>query len=511
MNTRKFTVLFEEDGVELQLDEGTSLLQAQILAGKMPDAVCGGKGSCGKCKVVANGREVLACQTKLYADTVLSDPEFYDKRSSKASVERDKEKAQILMTKIQNKTVFEAEAQFLQMAQPVLAAVDIGTTTVVAYLMDARNGKLLGMNSSLNPQRKYGADVVSRCSYALEQGPEYLSQAIRTCVNALLEDLLASHNRTKEDLMRVVLVGNTGMHHLFLEYPTRQLVLAPYHPYRKEACILPAADCQLDANPDAEIWWLPNIGGFVGADTVGCILATDIPHLEKITLMVDIGTNGEMVLGNKDGLMACSTAAGPAFEGAKITCGMRGSEGAIDKVWVENGQVRYHVLGDVEAKGICGSGLLDAAAALLEAGILEASGHLDETYYFTDQVFLNQKDIRELQLAKAAIAAGIQILCMRKGIEINDIEQILLAGAFGNYLNPDSACAIGLLPPELKDRIHQVGNAAGEGAQLAALSPTMFESAKAYAANTQFMELALDPDFQDVYVDELMFGPEDED
>lgn len=497
MKEEKYAVYFDEDGSCVQVPENTTLLEAQILAGKMPQAYCGGKGTCGKCKVEANGKVVLACQTPVTADTHVrtAGPE---------------KKTQILMTEREQNAVFQAEERFLSMPQPVLAAVDIGTTTVVVYLMDAKTGKLLCMQSCLNPQGKYGADVVSRCSYAMEHGADTLSSVIRNAVNDLLGQALKQSGRGRGDLMRIVFVGNTGMHHLFLELPVKQLVLAPYHPYQKEACVLSASECQIEANAEAEVWWLPNIGGFVGADTVGCILASNLPSCEEMTLMVDIGTNGEMVLGDKNGMIACSTAAGPAFEGAKITCGMRGSEGAIDKVWPDNGKIRYHVLGEGDAAGICGSGLLDAAAAFLETEIIDETGRLEETYYFQENVFLNQKDIRELQLAKAAIAAGIRILCMRKGIEVSDIRRVLLAGAFGNYLDPDSACAIGLLPEELRERIEQVGNAAGEGAQMAALDPSAFEAAKKHAAETEFLELALDPAFQDIYIDELEFGPQED-
>lgn len=227
-----------------------------------------------------------------------------------------------------------------------------------------------------------------------------------------------------------------------------------------------------------------------------------------MTLLVDIGTNGELVLGNRDGIISCSTAAGPAFEGAKITCGMRGSVGAIDHISLENGEFIIHVIGDGEATGICGSGLLDGAACLLKAGKIDETGRMEETCYFTDRVYLNQRDIRELQLAKAAIAAGIQILCQRKGIRPADIQRVLIAGAFGNYLDPASACAIGMLPPELAGKITSIGNAAGEGARMAALNRGQFERSKVLTEKAEFVELALDPDFQDVYVDEMEFPEE---
>ena len=239
-------------------------------------------------------------------------------------------------------------------------------------------------------------------------------------------------------------------------------------------------------------------------------MASDMDTCDEITLLVDIGTNGELVLGNREGLISCSTAAGPAFEGAKITCGMRGSTGAIDHVSLENGEIKCHVIGDGEASGICGSGLLDGVAALLKLGKIDETGRMEETCYLTDRVFLNQRDIRELQLAKAAIAAGIQILCQRRGIQIKDIGRVLIAGAFGNYLDPASACAIGMLPPELEGRIVSIGNAAGEGARIAALNCRQFERSRSLAKKTEFVELALDMGFQEVYVDEMGFPEEDD-
>ncbi len=507
---RQYTITFTDSRTRLKVEEGTTILQAQLLAGRTPDAPCGGRGACGKCKVLANGEPLLACQARIDRDMTVT------------PISAETEAAQILMTRSRREAVFAPAAFPAEPERPLLGAVDIGTTTVVACLMDGTDGRLLGMQSMLNPQRKYGADVVSRCSYAMENGSQYLSGCIREAVNTLIRELAGQCGRSARDVMRIVLAGNTGMHHLFLELPVEKLALAPYEPYAKEAWREKAADYGIRIHPEGEICWLPCIGGFVGADTTGCLLAAGMDEQVPMTLLVDIGTNGEMVLGNRDSLLACSTAAGPAFEGAKITCGMRGSAGAIDRVFplladkafqsgaeryrpAQNGNLMYHTIGNGAPKGICGSGLLDAAACLLRTGLLDETGHLAETCYFSEDVFLNQKDIRELQLAKAAIAAGIKILCMRRGIEVSDIRQVLLAGAFGNYLDPDSACAIGLLPRELSGRILPIGNAACEGAQLAVQSEAEFERAARIADSTGFIELAADAGFQDIYIDELEF------
>ena len=249
------------------------------------------------------------------------------------------------------------------------------------------------------------------------------------------------------------------------------------------------------------------IAGFVGGDTVGCMVSTRFDQLEELTLMIDIGTNGEMVLGNKNRRIACSTAAGPAFEGAKISCGMRGAEGAVDHVEVKDGKIEYHVIGDGEAIGLCGSGLLDLVASLLETEILDESGYLeDDEYVLCEKVTLTQKDVREVQLAKAAIRAGIELLAQQMGVQVSDIQKVYLAGAFGNYLNPASACRIGMIPPILLDRIEGIGNAAGEGSKLCALSRNEYEYSQNLARGTEFLELASLPQFQDCYVDALEFS-----
>lgn len=488
----KYKVTFAEEDVSVLAEEGSTLFEAQIQAGLTPDAYCDGKGKCGKCKVVIDGKEVLACQTAVHGDVTVY-------------TECKKEKAQILTEGTEKRIAFEPGELPGNLKEPLLGAVDIGSTSVVAYLMDGRNGELIGTKSTLNPQRQFGADVVNRCSYALENGAEILSGCIRNTVNILFRELAKEAGKVPEDIVRIVMVGNSCMHHLFLEISTKKLALAPYTPEVTNALELKASDYGIHVHPNAQLWWLPNIGGFVGADTVGCLVASDMDTSEKMTLLIDIGTNGELVLGNKDGMIACSTAAGPAFEGAKITCGMRGSAGAIDHVSVENGEIWTHVIGGGEALGICGSGLLDGAACLLKQGLIDETGRLKETYYFTSRVFLNQRDIRELQLAKAAIAAGIQILCQKKGIQTGDIERVLIAGAFGNYLDPASACAIGMLPQELLDRITSIGNAAGEGARIVAVNEAQFERSRRLAERTEFTELALDMGFQEVYVDEMGF------
>ncbi|MFG6333647.1 MAG: ASKHA domain-containing protein [Lachnospiraceae bacterium] len=389
--------------------------------------------------------------------------------------------------------------------QPLLAAVDLGSTSIAAYLMDGLTGRRLSVRSMLNPQKKYGADVVTRSSYALEHGAGILSGCAGEAVNHLLREAAGECRRSSEDIVRIVMVGNTCMHHLFLNIPTDTLVVAPHEPRVKKAVKGYAVDYGILVHPSAELWWLPNIGGFVGADTVGCILASGLCDQEELVLLVDIGTNAELVLGSRGRRIACSTAAGSAFEGVKTSCGMRGSEGAINHVTEKDGRLLYHVIGESEPVGICGSGLLDAAACLLKMGVIDESGRMERPWHFTPKVAVSQNDIRELQLAKAAIAAGIRLLCRHYGAGFSDIREVLLAGVFGNEMDPSSACAVGLFPAEFKGRIRPVGNAAGEGAQRAALHVEEFEACSRLAEETEFLELARDRAFPDIFIEELMF------
>ena len=479
---RNHTVWLEtrKDGaavrIPVQVPAGTTVLQAMIAAGLRADAPCGGKGTCGKCRVQLDGQEVLACQTVVDRDLTVQVPQARDLKiltgGEAAAVQPDGTDAYVL-------------------------AVDVGTTTVAACLLDGLSGRVLAEASCANPQSKFGADVISRIEYALGAGTD----ALQACIGQALEQLAAEAAEQAgilpEAITAAAIVGNTAMHHLLLGIDPRPLVTPPYMPAVRDAM-------ELDRNCRVRI--LPNIAGFVGGDTVGCMTACGFDHLEELTLLIDIGTNGEMVLADQTRRIACSTAAGPAFEGAKISCGMRGAAGAVDRVWLEDGAVRYHVLGETAPVGLCGSGLLDLVAALLDLGVLDDTGYLEGgAYELCDHVVLTQKDVREVQLAKAAIRAGIELMAEKMGAEVAQIRKVCLAGAFGNYMNPASACRIGMIPPVLESRIVPVGNAACEGAKRCALSAAEFARSRKLAADTEFLELAGMPQFQDSYVDALAF------
>lgn len=416
-------------------------------------------------------------------------------------------------------------------------AFDIGTTTVVGYLLDLLTGKVLAVASALNPQTKYGADVISRITYATQEkdGLERLHRAVIEVLNELIEKAASEAKCRKEDVYAASVVGNSCMHHLFLGLNPKHIALSPYVPVTGMEQVVAASELGIEINEAGIIYVLPNIAGFVGADTVGVILATEMDKSEEIKLAIDIGTNGEIVLGTKDRLLACSAAAGPAFEGAQISCGMRGTKGAIDHV--EFGErFSYTTIDGERPKGICGSGLIDAVAGMLKVGIIDYRGRMlppealagTPAERFASRVvehdggrafllaaadeaadgrplYITQQDVRELQLAKGAIATGVAVLLDRYGIAPEDVSEVLLAGAFGNYLDRHSACAIGLIPSVLEDRVKPVGNAAGAGAITALLSRGEYRRAARIAASVEYVELGSYPRFMELFGASMSF------
>lgn len=483
------TVVFLPRKIRVSVPDGTTVLQAQIQAGLYPDAPCGGKGTCGKCQVEIEKEVLLACQTFVRKDMVIRLPQQGD------------------MEILTGGTSLNVHADG---THEYVAAFDIGTTTLVGFLLDGKNGKLLRSASAVNPQTQYGADVIARIETALSRKEPVLQFCVLRALRKLLWQMASEQGIRAEEIGLITLVGNTAMHHLLLAIDPSSLVKPPYMPTVSEAMEISAGEL-LPIHPQGTLRILPNIAGFVGADTVSCMVAADFGNREDLTLMIDIGTNGEMVLGNRHRRIACSTAAGPAFEGARISQGMRGCPGAIDRVWISGDALHYHVIGRSEATGVCGSGLLDLVACLLDQEIIDESGYLEGKQYTlpNSTVTLTQSDVREVQLAKAAIRAGIELMCEALGVKPADIQTVLLAGAFGNYMDPKSACRIGMIPPILLDRITPIGNAAGEGAKLCAISQDAFEYAKDLAANTEFLELATLPEFQDRFVDALEFAEDD--
>lgn len=486
MNTYRITIL--PDQQIIQANEGENLLQVLQKNALAPDAPCGGNGTCSKCTVYIDEKKALACQTVIHRNMSVRIPE--------------KNKLQILTHGITEKIQPDGRDHYV-------LAYDIGTTTIVCYLLDGISGRELAEESILNPQTSYGADVISRIEYVLRNKTSELQDCIRHTLSELADIVSTRAGISPAEITLACIVGNTAMHHLFLGIDPAPLTVPPYMPKVSNALEIPAAPL-LSIHPEGKLRILPNIAGFVGADTVACMVATHFDQFDELTLMIDIGTNGEMVLGDQHRRIACSTAAGPAFEGAKISCGMRGVTGAVDHVSVKNGNICFHTIGDTEPEGLCGSGLLDLTAALLDTGFLSEAGLMQKHEYQlgTSSVSLTQKDISEIQFAKSAIRSGIELLARQMQVSVSDIRKVYLAGAFGNYLTPASACRIGMIPPVLLDRIEAVGNAAGEGAKLCALNRREFAYSQMLAAKTEFLELASCPEFQDCYIDHLMFEGE---
>jgi uncharacterized 2Fe-2S/4Fe-4S cluster protein (DUF4445 family) len=411
-------------------------------------------------------------------------------------------------------------------------AVDIGTTTVVGTLMDLSTGRSLGVASRTNPQKSYGDDVISRIAFAgeSEDHPEQLQKAIVDCLNDILRQLASTSGIDTSAISLIGVAGNPTMNHLLLGIDVRPIGVGPYLAGNRAGLFCNAGELGLEVAAGTAVYVLPNISAFVGGDIVAVALATDLMHAEKLTLALDIGTNGELMLGTRERMLATSCATGPALEGARIAQGMGAADGAIDHVDIAGGELVVSVLGNAEATGICGSGLFDIVAALLDAGIVDETGRMldpgehdslsqelasrlrkdDEGPYFVlveepNEVRLTQRDVREFQLAKAAISAGIGILLTEYGAAVEDIDEVLMAGAFGNYIRKSSALRVGILPAVDPDRVKFVGNAASAGARRVLLDRGSLEDAERLSTWVTYVELGTRADFQMAFAEKMMF------
>ncbi|MBI4553328.1 MAG: DUF4445 domain-containing protein [Candidatus Latescibacteria bacterium] len=414
-------------------------------------------------------------------------------------------------------------------------AFDVGTTTVVGTLVDLTTGRDVESASAINAQTQYGHDVISRIHLTLERedGLALLQQAAITTVNLIIDKLLARAGVRADDIYEMTVVGNATMMHLFLGIPPRSLGFLPYVPVISHAVDVDAKMLRVAINPVANVHVLPNIAGFVGADTVGALLAAGLDEPDDgVRLLADVGTNCEIVLRLGHRLIACSTPAGPAFEGARIQHGMYAAPGAIEQVSLE-GECVYKVIGRTSPQGICGSGLIDIGAELLRVGLMDETGRLlsaeevdgqvsqalrdrladegNERHFLiahseTGQLItLTQRDIRELQVAKAAIRSGIDALLATAGLRPTDISTLYLAGGFGSYLNKDHAVRLGMIPEMPLDRIRFIGNAAAVGAKLVLISQEMRRRAQRVARTTEHLQIAETADFQSRFAEAMLF------
>ena len=417
-------------------------------------------------------------------------------------------------------------------------AFDIGTTSILGTLMDLSTGEQLASVGGLNPQAQYGGDLMSRIAYAQfdETKLATLRGKILSSINDFIRDACEKARVAPENVYKIMVVGNTCMHHIFLGVDVSYVGLAPYAPVVRDLLVYPARELPLKVAPHAKVCMLPIVAGFVGADTMACILATRIYESDQIRALVDIGTNGEVVMGSKDKLYACSAPAGPALEGAQIRHGMRGAMGAIERVNIDD-DVQCKVIGDAPAIGICGSGLIDACAKMLDAKVIDANGLLrrdsmtalpealqerickgeggrqfvlvrKENAGKDHDISITQADIRQLQLAKSAIYSGIVMLRDVMKLRNEHIHELMLCGGFGNYINIESSVKIRLLPELPTERITYMGNAAAVGAQMALLSETERMRAFDLAQKIEHVALAAMPEFQDIFVEGMNFTGE---
>lgn len=577
------TVTFMPANVSVSVPENATIMDAERLLELGFEYPCGGNGTCGKCMVDVsyNNRTVSlkACTTRVTEDMVVTLKKETD--SEKVLVDSEKIKTELnpgirvlklsvsearvgevrsdferlkaacseqyslenvtfgsvsVLSKISGifaDDVFDIYAVFFEnilldvskkQIHPLGLSYDIGTTTIACYLTDLETGDEIDSAGDLNKQVKYGGDVISRCIYAMENGVDEIKKCVNSQVDELAEKILEKNNKSFEDVYAVSVVGNTCMHHIFAGISPVSLVNVPYTPSESNQMVLAARDYLKNTNENAKLLLLPVIAGFIGADTVSAIIATKFYDADKPTLLLDIGTNGEMALGTKDRWVACSTASGPAFEGAKIEKGMRGAPGAVDHVWMEKNELKYSTIDKLPAVGICGSGLIDITKLMLDEEILIPSGRFNRKYpedgplydriqtvdgtkvfVIAPGVYVTQKDIREVQLAKGAIAAGIEIMTETLSLSYDDIDTVLIAGAFGNYMKPESMCGIKMLPPTLLSKIKPVGNAAGRGATVCLISDDEWKKTDYISEKTEFIELATHPQFQSKFIAQLDF------
>lgn len=466
--------------LSLPFEGGAALAPLLEKAGLMPETPCGGNGKCGKCSALAAGGfdpppdengKILTCQARLTGDAEL----YLTGRRSISRIE----------TRGGLKSVRAVPGR-----RGFAAAVDIGTTTLAVRLVRLDSGELLPPMGMENPQRLLAADVIGRIKAALEGRQGLLTGLVRGAVEELLQGVCAEAGIERGELVRTVITGNTTMLYLYTGRSPETLSHAPF-----------LADC-LFGHEEGRIYYPPCFGAFVGADIYTAVLSSGMCEREETSVLADLGTNGELVLWHKGKLTCCATAAGPAFEGAGIRCGGAAVPGAVDKVSVRDGEVCAETIGGAEPVCICGSGLIDLAACLLDEEIIDETGFMEDgAYRLSDEVSLYQEDVRQLQLAKGAICAGICTLLQEQGLTPKDVDTLYIAGGFGTRMDLHNAARIGLFPPELEDRAKAIGNAALSGAALMLLD----ESSTLEHIEARCLNLAELPAFSQLFMEQMLF------
>lgn len=575
-----YNIKFINQNKTITAYEGTTLALVCEKAGYPLDLVCNGKGTCGKCKIEIESNNiksyVIACQTRLNSDLIIylkeSDykksasiletiaKEGYSFNPSLRKIYKDKK---IIYEECKDEFLRNCHVDVLKMFSEIInedkcmgltfvlyddevidvqmndttsdlygAAVDIGTTTVVLYVYDMTNGKFINTYSDLNGQISAGADVISRINHAAnKKGIHELNGKIIHTLNNLVQRAEFEIPNLKENLYNITLCGNSTMQHLFIGLRPDNLGINPFTSITKDYIEFYGRDINLNCNEKCKIIFLPLLGGFVGADTTAVLLTVDEEFKDR--LIIDLGTNGELAIGNINKYYVASTACGPALEGGNIECGMRGTEGAIEKVKIENNNVLLNVIGNTEPSGICGSGIIDVVAELIRNKIIDNAGRMlsyDEykqmnpysklsdrlvelnginsfvLYEKNNKViYINQKDVRQIQLAKSSIYSGCMALLSAYGKRIEDVDDIFVAGAFGSYIDVKNAVYIGLLPNAFS-KIKTIGNGAGKGAAMFLLDKNMRNKCNKIVSNTTHYELANDENFTSGYLNNMSFG-----
>jgi uncharacterized 2Fe-2S/4Fe-4S cluster protein (DUF4445 family) len=530
-------------GSEIEVQQGGNLLSAVRAAGLGIDSECGGRGTCGDCRVrFLEGAPPAAPEDHLLLGAAAVKAGW--RLACQASVERDcrivipalaPAAALRILTEAAVPEPAEERRGGRRLAAGYGAAIDIGTTTVVCYLVDLARARQIGVTAFANPQQVFGADVVSRIVYA-HQGRERLAEVQSCLVKAVEEHLLelcAEHNILVEAVSALTAVGNLTMMHVFRGVDPWPLGVAPYRPVFTETPPVAAGVLGFQRLGHARVRLLPGVGGQIGSDAVAGLVALGLAAWRKPGLFIDLGTNGEIVLLSRRRAVGCSCAAGPAFEGVHISSGMAAVAGAVERVEEEDGRLRLDTIDGAPPLGLCGSGLADAVTVLLRRGLLLPSGRLlgpgqvpadvpselrtrvredggqREFAFHQDEsgrlILLTQADIRQVQLAKAAIRTGVESVLEEAGLEPESIERVFVGGAFGSSMRAESLLALGMLPEALRGRIHPVGNVAGMGAKLALIFPQRLREARRLARRVRHVSLAERPDFASRFASYLRF------
>lgn len=483
-------ITFLPEDVSIDVPEGTLISDAGIKAGVRISIPCGGSGRCGRCMVEIgdHGERVLACQTAVSDGMIITIPSEDHSRVI-AAIDHKEEDIEELSP----------------ISQGFGLAVDIGTTTIAIEVVDLSSGKVVFKNADMNGQRIRGEDVLARIQYAEEGGTDELCRLVIETINRLIGECNVPGVSVK-DIRSAYIAGNTAMTHLFLGVDPSPIRIPPFEPVFREAETT-GSECGLNIADDARVICMPSVASYVGGDITSDIVDSGMDRAEGLALLIDVGTNGEVALGNAEMLLTCSSSAGPAFEGSQMTSGMLAKPGAIDSVRIIDGKVNYTVIGGIEPKGICGSGVIDLVAELFKAGMIDRRGNFTESASAVDGVFrivgdvvITQSEIANIIMTKAAIYSASRTMIRNLGIDFNDLEKIYIAGGFGNFINMDSAVTIGLFPDVDRSKYEYLGNASLSGARHALVSEGFRMRVGEAFSKMTYIDLGSDPIFYDEYM-----------